>query len=193
MKGLTRKKIKKGAFITLFILINSVSWSQEKMNLEVSFSEQDSIKTITINGTTVKDDKTVPVAGEVVKVYIPGMFSMLNIAEATLDDNGSASVEFPPDLPGDSIGNLNILFRIEESQLYGTVEKSVIQKWGVPTSWSVPDTHRALWTKTPPWWMIITLSILLAGVWGHYMYAVISLILIKKDANRLKNKEEYKL
>ena len=188
MKGQLRNNIKTGTVVSLFILFTAISYGQEQMNLEVSLTEQDSIKTITINGTTLKDGKTVPVAGEVVKVYVPRMFSMLNVTEATLDDNGSASVEFPSDLPGDSIGNLTIIFRIEESQLYGTVEKSVTQEWGVPTSYSVPDTHRALWTKTPPWWMIITLSILLAGVWGHYLYAIIQLAAIKRISRK---KKEY--
>jgi hypothetical protein len=57
----------------------------------------------------------------------------------------------------------------------------------------VPVTHRALWTKIAPRWMIYSLSILLAGVWGHYMFAVISLIRIKIDADKKKAKEEYRM
>ena len=55
--------------------------------------------------------------------------------------------------------------------------------WGTPTDYSVPVSHRALWTKTAPKWMIYTLSILLAGVWGHYLFAIISLIRIKREAD----------
>jgi hypothetical protein len=61
----------------------------------------------------------------------------------------------------------------------------------MPTDYSVPVTHRALWTKIAPRWMIYSLSVLLAGVWGHYLFAVISLIRIKIDARR-KAKEEYR-
>jgi len=48
------------------------------------------------------------------------------------------------------------------------------------------------WTKIAPKWMIYTLSVLLAGVWGHYLFAIISLIRIKIDAAR-KAKEEYRM
>ncbi len=163
------------------------------VNLEMTVSEADSIKTITLNATTLDKGKVIPVAGEAIMIYVPRMFSFLPITEATLDENGSTSIEFPPDIPGDSLGNLTIIARFEENPKYGNVEKTTLQKWGIPTSYVPPRIHRALWTKTPPMWMIVTLSILLAGVWGHYLFAIISLILIKIDANRKKANEEYRL
>jgi len=161
--------------------------------LEMTVSEADSIKTITLNATTMDNGRKVPVAGETLVIYVPRMFSLLPVTEATLDENGTISVEFPSDLPGDSLGNLTIIARFEENPTYGNVEKSTLLKWGIPTSYSLPRIHRALWTKTPPMWMIVTLSILLVGVWGHYLFAVISLILIKIDASKQKAKEEYRL
>jgi hypothetical protein len=83
--------------------------------------------------------------------------------------------------------------RFTEHPVFGTVERRITEKWGIPTSYSVPAVHRALWTKTPPMWMIITLSVLLTGVWGHYMFAVISLILIKIDAKKKKANDESRL
>ena len=161
--------------------------------LQMTLSEVDSIKTITLKGITLSDGKEVPAAGELVVIYVPRMFSLLPIGEASLDDQGSASIEFPPDLPGGKEGEITIISKIEEHPDFGNIEKREIINWGIPTEYSVPDTHRALWTKTPPTWMIITLSVLLTGVWGHYMFAIISLILIKKDAKRKKAKEEYKV
>lgn len=158
----------------------------------MTLSEVDSIKTITLKGITLSGGKEVPAAGELVMIYVPRMFSLLPIGEASLDDQGSASIEFPPDLPGGKKGEVTIISKIEEHPDFGNIEKREIINWGIPTEYSVPDTHRALWTKTPPTWMIITLSILLTGVWGHYIFAIVSLILIKKDAKRKKAKEEYK-
>ena len=37
--------------------------------------------------------------------------------------------------------------------------------------------------------MIITLTILLSGVWGHYIYVIIQLVLIKKEANQKNQKK----
>jgi hypothetical protein len=162
------------------------------LRLEMTLSEADSIKTVTVNAFTSDGSNENPVSGETVTVYVPRMFSLLPIGELTLDDAGTASIEFPSDLPGDKEGNLVILAKIEENATYGNVEKREIIKWGLPTDYSVPVTHRALWTKIAPRWMIYSLSILLAGVWGHYLFAIISLIRIKLDANR-KAKEEYRI
>ena len=73
----------------------------------------------------------------------------------------------------------------------GMLRSSQNLKWGVPTDYSQPSTHRALWTKTAPKWMIYTLSILLAGVWGHYLFAIISLIRIRIDAKKQEELDNY--
>lgn len=160
--------------------------SIKDVKLIMDLVEADSIKTISLKAVTVENNKEVPVKGEVVMIYVPRMFSMLPVGEATLDDNGTFSMEFPQDIPGDKDGNLTIISRFEENPTFGNVEQKSIIKWGVPSSNATPIAHRALWTKTPPMWMIITLSILLTGVWGHYLFAIISLILIKRDSKKEK-------
>jgi hypothetical protein len=167
--------------------------SIKEVKLDVKLSEADTIKTIILKAVTSEKGREVPVSGEVVKIYVPRMFSLLPVGEATLDETGKATFEFPGDLPGDTIGNITIISRFEEHPTFGNVEKRMIQKWGIPTNYSVPTTHRALWTKTPPRWMIITLSVLLAGVWGHYLFAIISLIIIRIDAKRKEAKDHYRI
>ena len=158
--------------------------SIKDVKLEMSLQEIDSIKTISLKAFTMERNSDIPVSEEVVMIYVPRMFSMLPIGEATLDENGTASIEFPSGLPGDSVGNLTIISRFEEHPDFGNVEKKVEIKWGVPAVNKAPVEHRALWTKTAPMWMIITLSVLLTGVWGHYLFAIISLILIKRDSKK---------
>jgi len=162
------------------------------MRLEMALTEADSIKTVTLNAFTTEGGKEIPVSGEAVTVYVPRMFSLLPVGELTLDDAGSATMEFPSDLPGDKEGNLVIIAKIAENATYGNLEKRETIKWGLPIDYSVPVTHRALWTTIAPRWMIYSLSVLLAGVWGHYLFAIISLIRIKIDATR-KAKEEYRV
>jgi hypothetical protein len=161
--------------------------------LDMTLSLVDSVKTVSVSAYTYDGTSKTPVAGEVVTVSVPRMFSYLPIGDITLDDNGTGSIEFPSDIPGDSTGYVTVVGRFFEHPSFSTVESRIAEKWGIPTHYSLPSTHRALWTKTPPTWMIITLSILLAGVWGHYMFAVISLILIRIDAKRKQAKEEYRL
>ncbi|TAL72509.1 MAG: hypothetical protein EPN88_04905 [Bacteroidetes bacterium] len=162
------------------------------VRLEMVLTLVDTIRTITLKAFFNENGKEKPVAGEAVKVYVPRMFSFLLISELTLDDSGTASVEFPSDLPGDKEGNITLIAKFEENPTFGNVEKKETLKWGLPIDYSVPKTHRALWTKTAPRWMIYTLSVLLAGVWGHYLFALISLIRIKRDATK-EAKREYKI
>ena len=162
------------------------------VRLEMALTEADSIKTITISAFIKENGNDKPVSGEAVKIYVPRMFSLLPIGEITLDEAGAGTLEFPSDLPGDSLGFLTVIAKFEENAIFGNVEKQSTLKWGVPTLYSEPKFHRALWTKTAPKWMIYTLSILLAGVWGHYLFAIISLIRIKIGAKR-KAAEEYRI
>ncbi len=156
------------------------------VKLEVTLQEVDTIRSISLKAFTSENRKDIPVSGEVVMVYVPRMFSLLPVGEASLDENGTASLEFPSDLPGDSEGNLTIISKFEEHPVFGNVEVKAEKKWGVPAANSAPIAHRALWTKTAPRWMIITLSILLTGVWGHYLFAIISLIRIKRESKKQK-------
>lgn len=160
--------------------------------LDMTLSLVDSIKTVSVSAYTYDGKVRNPTAGEIVTVSVPRMFSFLPVGDITLDENGTGSIEFPSDIPGDSTGLITIVGRFFEHPSFSTVESTKREQWGVPTS-LVPTSHRALWTKTAPKWMIFTLSILLVGVWGHYMFAVISLILIRIDARKKKAKEEYKL
>jgi hypothetical protein len=159
------------------------------VRLDMALTLVDTIKTIGLNAFIKENGKDKPVSGEVVKIYVPRMFSLLPVGEVTLDETGAGTLEFPSDLPGDTTGNLTIIAKFEENPAFGNVEKQSTIKWGVPTAYSEPKFHRALWTKTAPRWMIYTLSILLAGVWGHYLFAIISLIRIRIDAKRLAKKE----
>lgn len=168
----------------------SAAISVKDVKVVLQLSEVDTIKTINVHASVMENGIEKPVAGEVINVYVPRMFSLLPVAGLTLDETGAASAEFPADLPGDKDGNLTIIAKFEENMTFGNVEKIETIKWGLPSFYSVPASHRALWTKTPPKWMIITLSILLAGVWGHYLFAIISLIRIKRNADKNEKKDE---
>src|ERR1035437_573022 len=161
------------------------------VTLNMTMTQIDSIKTIVISAKKKAKEKEVPVSGETVTLYVPRMFSLLPIGEAKLDETGSASVEFPASLPGDKEGNITIIARFEDNPEFGNIENKSTRKWGLPASYSIPAGHRSLWTKTAPKWMIYTLSILLSGVWGHYLFAIISLIRIRINSKRKKveNKE----
>jgi hypothetical protein len=161
------------------------------ITLKMELTEADSIKTILLTAEKIDNGKMVPVSGEKLMVYVPRMFSLLPLGEATLDESGKATLEFPAGLPGDKDGNITIISRFEDHPEFGNVEKRTTLKWGIAPVSSTHSSHRALWTKTAPKWMIYTLSVLLVGVWGHYLFAFISLIRIRMDAKRKEAEDNY--
>jgi hypothetical protein len=152
--------------------------------LKVSFYEEDSIRYVKVEGTQLNADGTETSIGAVdVIVGVPKMFSMLKIAEISLDSTGIGTAEFPANIIGDSLGNLTVIASIEENDIFGNVTGSADNKWGLHKHLISPDRpSRELWTPIAPLWMIITLIIMLVGVWGHYVYAVIQLVMISKSS-----------
>jgi hypothetical protein len=152
--------------------------------LTISFYEEDSIKYVKVIALQFEaDGKENPLGGQTVLVYVPRMLSLLKIAEITLDSLGEGTAEFPKDIIGDSIGNLNIIAQIEENDIYGNIKAEAKINWGLPKHLLRAERPtRELWTPVAPLWMIITLIIMLLGVWGHYVYTMVQLFMIKKKA-----------
>ncbi|MCK5102284.1 MAG: hypothetical protein KAR17_05700, partial [Cyclobacteriaceae bacterium] len=157
----------------------SKSITLKEVNIDVSFIEIDSVKNIVASAYQIDaSGEKIPVEEDVI-FYVPRQFSMLKIGEAELQD-GNAMIEFPITLPGDSIGNLQIIARIEESRDYGNVEAVGIKDWGKPRPPVIVETRRGLGDTDAPLWMVYTLIILLSAVWFHYMYILYVLFVIKR-------------
>lgn len=160
------------------------------VNLSMELEEKDSIRTVRIKLTEMNDKgDSLPVVGQKVNTYVERMLSLLKISEETSDEKGMIHFEFPRDLPGEANGVITVLARIEDNDKYGNVETKESRGWGIPVDQSIIEAHRALWTQIAPVWMIITLTILLSGVWGHYIYVIVQLIMIKKEAKKVYQKE----
>jgi hypothetical protein len=161
-------------------------FSLKPAKLKVSFYEEDSVRFVKVEGTQFNSDGTETSIGAVdVIVSVPKLFSMLKIAEISLDSTGIGTAEFPADIIGDSLGNLTVVAMVEENDVFGNIRGSAENSWGLPKHLISPDRpSRELWTPIAPLWMIITLIIMLAGVWGHYVYAVVQLVMIKKSSKK---------
>ena len=149
------------------------------VKMKISFVEIDSVKTIVATAHQIDASGTeIPVEEDVI-FYVPRQFSMLKIGEVELED-GEGSVEFPVSLPGDSIGNLQIIALIEESRDYGNVEAVGIKDWGKPRPPVIIDQRRGLGDTDAPLWMVYTLIVLLSAVWFHYGYLLYLFLVIKR-------------
>lgn len=150
------------------------------LNLTMKMEDKDSVRSISISAHALgAKDELIPLKEGTVNIYVQGLFTKLKIGDCTLE-NGQGSFKFPDNIPGDVNGNTRIFARIEEDENYGDVEKVEMVKWGQHRSGFVEQT-RSLWSAGAPLWMIITLTILLVGVWSHYLFAIIQLIKIRKE------------
>ena len=168
--------------------MNEVTVMDVKLEMTLTESEEEG-KIVNLAAYTMLDGEKVPVSDEEVFVFVPRMFSFLTVGHGIFED-GTARIEFPDDIPGDEHGKLVVIGRFNDHWQFGNVEKRIETSWGIPASHEVAETHRALWTQIAPLWMIITLSIMLAGVWGHYLYAIIALFRIKKAGRELGGNKE---
>jgi len=158
--------------------------------IQLTFSKEDSIHTIHVKATQTEGNNEIkPIPNETVIISVPRMLSDLKIGEVTLDADGIGSIEFTGGIVGDSLGNLVVIAKIEENDNFGNVKGQSSVSWGIPKQYFLAERPaRELWTPVAPVWMIVTLIVMLAGVWGHYIFAVIQLIIIKRQS---KQKQDY--
>ncbi len=122
-----------------------------------------------------------PVPETAVGLFVKRSFYPMKLGEGNTDENGEATVEVPENLPGDPLGNITLLARLDENETYGYLETASTQKWGLPVSNRIEDQPRALWSSHPPLWMLITFIILMTAVWGHYIVIVYELFRLRKE------------
>lgn len=156
------------------------------VKLDMKLRLVDSVKTVTLKAWSLVDGVEIPVADEDVYVYVARMFNDLPLGEDFLDENGEFVLEVPDDIPGDSVGFIEIIARFNDHYLFGTVENRQVIQWGVPSQLDFLVSHRTLWTQIAPIWMIVTLTILLTGVWSHYIYVIFQIIKIHRLGKREK-------
>lgn len=156
-------------------------FSFKRARLEITPVKEDSLLSVRVRLVDLGTGAEVPVKEATVGIFVNRLFLPLKVGEGTTDETGEATVEFPNNLPGDPKGNLTLLGRLDEHELYGNLEAAVVQPWGVPVSNKIEKQPRALWSTSPPLWMLITFVVLMVTVWGHYIVIVYELFRLRKE------------
>ena len=154
--------------------------SVKPLEMSLDFVEVDTVKTIVARAYEKnRDGERIPLEDTDVYFYVPRSFSLLPIGEEWFM-GGTAQVDFPTTLPGDSVGNLTIVARIEDHELYGNVAAVAVKDWGKAVPRVIVKKRRGLGDTDAPLWMVYTLIVLLSIVWFHYLYVFYVMIKIKK-------------
>ncbi|MEI7725343.1 MAG: NrfD/PsrC family molybdoenzyme membrane anchor subunit [Bacteroidota bacterium] len=148
------------------------------LRMELSFSQKEGQKMANLKAYEPgPDNQWVPVEKLDVVFYVPRTFSLLKVGQASIE-NGSASLEFPVSVPGNQLGYLTLLAKVEDNEFYGNVEVSGTINWGKPLP-PEKTIKRGLGDTNAPLWMVYTLIVLLSLVWFHYMYVIFTVFRIR--------------
>jgi mono/diheme cytochrome c family protein len=116
--------------------------------------------------THTKDKVTTQAANAKILVFVKRYFGTLQAGETKTNDKGYASFDFPKEIPGDSLGMLVVVARLDETSGYGSAEKTDTLKAGNPVKWVSLTDQRAMWNvrSKAPVWLMLTYSLVLIGV-----------------------------
>jgi hypothetical protein len=159
----------------------------KRARIEMTPVKEDSVMSVQLKLVDLTNESDSSLAEVPLGLYVKRSFKPLKIGEGTTDETGSASIEVAEGLPGDPAGNLTLIGRLDESEVYGIVENSVVQKWGTPVSNAAQAQPRALWSTHPPTWMLVTFIILMTTVWGHYIVIIFELFRLRKEEPAVKD------
>lgn len=151
----------------------------------MTLDEEDSVRQVmVVLQAPDADGNMTPVAETEVYLYVQRLFGLLPLSAdpETTDENGEVTVEFPADLPGDTEGNLIIVARVEDHELYGNLEFKRKINWGVPLVIDPDRDNRQLWSSraNAPLYLIIIVNTMLIGIWGVILYIIYQVFQIKK-------------
>jgi len=159
----------------------------KRARLEIVPVKGDSSNSVQVKLVDIGSGEEKPVSEIAVGIFVKREFNPLKIGEGTTDESGEASVEVPNNLPGDDKGNITLLAKLDENEIYGNMEAVAVQKWGVPVSNKIEQLPRALWSSHPPLWMLITFILLMSIVWGHYIVIIVQLFRLRNEDRHATN------
>jgi hypothetical protein len=172
--------------LMIFIFLNSMHFfgqdTMENAKVLLSFSEENDSKIITAVAT---DQEGQAIEDLELYFYVKRTFSLLPIGDIfnSTDENGIVEIEFPNDLPGDTEGNVDIVVKIIEAELYNDLTLETTKKWGVPVAlFDQQDEKRSLWAAAAnaPITLVISVSFLIIVVWYIIWYIIFKLYKISK-------------
>ena len=130
------------------------------------------LATVTLHGE--------PLEGVQVAFFVKRTFGLLSLgSEVTLDD-GTSAVVFPARLPGGPEGELHVVAEIKDPPEYESVRAEATLGGGVPAVTESEPFPRALWAPKAPLALVLTIALLIGGVWCTYGYVFGQLLKIRK-------------
>ncbi len=127
-----------------------------------------------------------PVKGVDMKIAVKRLDGDLNVDETpvfTTDSLGVASTDFKlVKLPGDTAGNLVLIAKVEDNDIYGNMTTERTVPWGTVTKYVSDYNKRSLFARAhrPPFWLLWMASGITLTVWLVMFYLFFQIRKLKK-------------
>ncbi len=127
-----------------------------------------------------------PVKGVDIKIAVKRLGGDLNVNDTptfTTDSLGVASADFKLlNLPGDSVGNLVLIAKVEDNDVYGNITTERTVPWGTPSVYVSNYNQRSLFARAgrPPLWLLWIASCITISVWAVIFYLFFQIWKLKK-------------
>jgi Ni/Fe-hydrogenase subunit HybB-like protein len=144
---------------------------------QVEFGEEMLTVAVTLEGK--------PLGGVRVAFFVRRLFGLMPLGEDTTLDDGTAAIAFPAGLPGNESGDLHVVAEIRAPSEYAEVRGAAVVRADTARVVEAEPVPRALWSSSPPLPMVVTISTLLALVWGTYAFVLMQLAGIRREASTL--------
>jgi len=143
-------------------------------------------KNIVVKIFEFKDNAWVPVKDVETKAGIRRHASVLPAGKEesyTTDSTGTFTAEFKRDsLPGDDNGNITLVAKVEDNDLYGNLVVEKLVPWGVKVSKENDFDKRTLYSARfkSPYWLIVMAYLVIGVVWSVLIYLIVVVVKVMK-------------
>ncbi len=160
--------------------LSNLKWS--KIKILVDLVEED--HKLIANLTGLEGDKWTPVPGTEVSLTAKRYFGMISLDDPRISDNsGRVIFDVPDDLPGDSLGGVQLRVKLTDIELFGDIKKDTILNIGTATLVPPLNRDRAMWNvnRMAPVWLIFAYAGLVLTVWSFIFYVLFRLRAIHSE------------
>jgi hypothetical protein len=120
-----------------------------------------------------------PLENATLQYFVRRTFGNILIGQDTTLDDGTSAVAFPSDLPGASDGKLHLIVRIKAPAQYVSASSSAVFPADVQAAPVADVFPRALWAPQAPFALMLSIFVVLAGVWLSYAFVVSRILAIR--------------
>ncbi len=138
-------------------------------NAKLSIATNDESKEIIVSMIGKDSEgKDLKVNGAKIEIYAKRYFGELLLLKGKTTSNGSIAVKYPEDLPGDTLGVVNIIVRATDYKQ----EETVSVNWGAPNKHQRITEQASIWgtNANAPWWIILLYVGIAGAVWSVIVY-----------------------